>query len=343
MGQPQNDDEFLVWVHIPQMQVELWQGGSPQKDATWLGGHVILTGQVACGKYDEFSPVTQVKMLQLIIRPRYRPVDETHPPEDSDPTLFPSIPENALGRILLGVFPGSSKYRIHGTHWPESIGTMASGGCIRMQNDMVEQTAYLLMRDIPIESIKDENDNNVPVSKPFSELLKTRRLYTVTFKKHYRVRVTYQLWKEKMDFTGYELSMTIYPDIYGRLQGRPTPEGCPEDSKNEGNAYTYDHFVRDLKKNGLGPALGVGEEEIKQLWETVKKNMVQFSLTAVQKRENGSGRIVKKEGHISLPVDMLVRGGSWDRIEEEKNRQKIIPPVIVPKKPQDLLPPKRPF
>jgi hypothetical protein len=356
---PSNEDEFLVWVRIPQMTVELMQGGSPQLDGTWLGGHILLTGLIACGQEENFSPVTQVRMRELILRPNYTPVHEDgeHQAQEPDLTLSPARPQNALGRVRLGVFPvlgipDSGRYRIHGTSEPQSIGTMASGGCIRVENESVEQIAALLLDSIPIRSITSETGEEIDPRTPFGELLQNRQQYTILFEKPYRIRVTCQLWNEHMNFTERELGMAIYPDLYGRLQGKPTPSGCPEDPKNEGNSYTYDHFVRDLKKNGLGPALGVGEISILRLWEEVKRKITAFSLTVVETDAKGVGHILKKEGWISIPVDVLVKGGSWDKIEEERNMRKMTAPDSVPrggpkkmdslpKKQQDSLPPKR--
>jgi lipoprotein-anchoring transpeptidase ErfK/SrfK len=49
----------------------------------------------------------------------------------------PDSPKNILGTRWLGIdYPG---YGIHGTTIPESIGTQATSGCVRMLNSEVEE------------------------------------------------------------------------------------------------------------------------------------------------------------------------------------------------------------
>lgn len=52
---------------------------------------------------------------------------------------MPGGPENPLGARALYLYEGSrdTLFRIHGTNEPESIGTAASSGCIRMLNEDV--------------------------------------------------------------------------------------------------------------------------------------------------------------------------------------------------------------
>jgi lipoprotein-anchoring transpeptidase ErfK/SrfK len=52
---------------------------------------------------------------------------------------MPGGPDNPLGARALYLYQGKrdTLYRIHGTNEPESIGTAASSGCIRMLNDEV--------------------------------------------------------------------------------------------------------------------------------------------------------------------------------------------------------------
>ena len=54
---------------------------------------------------------------------------------------MPGGPENPLGSRALYLFTksGDTGFRIHGTNEPESIGSAASSGCIRMLNEEVEE------------------------------------------------------------------------------------------------------------------------------------------------------------------------------------------------------------
>jgi lipoprotein-anchoring transpeptidase ErfK/SrfK len=68
-------------------------------------------------------------------------------------------PENVLGTRWLGLrfisdTPGGSThtgYGIHGTWEPESIGKMASNGCVRMLNADVEELFDLIPEGVPVE------------------------------------------------------------------------------------------------------------------------------------------------------------------------------------------------
>jgi lipoprotein-anchoring transpeptidase ErfK/SrfK len=69
------------------------------------------------------------------------------------------IPENPLG--VRALYLGSTLFRIHGTNAPESIGTNASSGCIRMRNEHVVDlydrtpvgTTVRVYRDTPVPGI----------------------------------------------------------------------------------------------------------------------------------------------------------------------------------------------
>lgn len=57
-------------------------------------------------------------------------------------TPIPPGPDNPVGTFWLGL--GFKGYGIHGTNQPETIGTAASAGCIRMYNEDVEELARLV-------------------------------------------------------------------------------------------------------------------------------------------------------------------------------------------------------
>lgn len=60
-----------------------------------------------------------------------------------------------LGSRWLGLSAGGAraghKYGIHGTNEPSSIGTYASGGCIRMHNEDVEELFELVPTGTPVQ------------------------------------------------------------------------------------------------------------------------------------------------------------------------------------------------
>ncbi len=65
------------------------------------------------------------------------------------PKFIPPGPENPLGHYA--IYLGESGYLIHGTNNPYSIGTYASSGCIRMQNEDVEVLYNIVPVGTPVK------------------------------------------------------------------------------------------------------------------------------------------------------------------------------------------------
>jgi lipoprotein-anchoring transpeptidase ErfK/SrfK len=86
--------------------------------------------QVATGKNADLTPVGTFEIVNKIQDPWYSP--KGIPGKD---------PQNPLGTRWLGLSvpdTGGTKYGIHGTNNPSSIGKYASLGCIRMNNKDVQ-------------------------------------------------------------------------------------------------------------------------------------------------------------------------------------------------------------
>jgi lipoprotein-anchoring transpeptidase ErfK/SrfK len=70
------------------------------------------------------------------VRPAWSPPDEVRRDNPSLPDVIPSgSPSNPMGAAALVL--NRDEYAIHGTNRPDSIGSFASYGCIRMLNDDV--------------------------------------------------------------------------------------------------------------------------------------------------------------------------------------------------------------
>ena len=70
------------------------------------------------------------------VEPAWAPTSDIRRDNPSLPDLIPGgAPENPMGARVLTLSGG--KYAIHGTNRPESIGTYASYGCVRMFNEDV--------------------------------------------------------------------------------------------------------------------------------------------------------------------------------------------------------------
>jgi len=92
--------------------------------------------------------------------PDWRPPEEMRIREAAKghdlPEMMPGGPDNPLG--ARAIYLAGTPYRIHGTNKPESIGTDASSGCIRMHNADV----IALYNKVPVGAhvyVLDQNGN----------------------------------------------------------------------------------------------------------------------------------------------------------------------------------------
>lgn len=96
-------------------------------DETMLKEYLVATGE------NNQTPVGDFKIINKLENPTWFHAGAVVPPDS---------PENILGTRWLGLdHPG---YGIHGTTLPESIGTQASAGCVRMLNHDVEELYSLV-------------------------------------------------------------------------------------------------------------------------------------------------------------------------------------------------------
>lgn len=111
------------------------------------GSSYITTFQVGLGK-DDSTPAGKwlVEPGKKLPNPTYFP-----PPGRPGGVIGPDDPKNPLGHHWIGLTGidghavGKLSYGIHGTIEPDSIGKMASMGCIRMRNEDVARVYELLI------------------------------------------------------------------------------------------------------------------------------------------------------------------------------------------------------
>jgi lipoprotein-anchoring transpeptidase ErfK/SrfK len=121
------------------MRLRIWTGrfsvlvDKSQNTLTLLSdGEAVKTYRVSTGK-DNITPVGSFKVVNKLINPSWTHEGKVYPPES---------PENILGTRWMGFdIPG---YGIHGTTEPDSIGSQATAGCVRMLNAQVEELYDLL-------------------------------------------------------------------------------------------------------------------------------------------------------------------------------------------------------
>ncbi len=93
---------------------------------------------IATGKKANYTPEGQYKIVSKVINPRWFDVAG-------------GIPANPLGFRWLGLnIQNGWIYGIHGTNKPNSIGTYASKGCIRMSNTDIESLFKIIPKGTPV-------------------------------------------------------------------------------------------------------------------------------------------------------------------------------------------------
>ncbi|MBP2634687.1 MAG: L,D-transpeptidase catalytic domain [Firmicutes bacterium] len=145
-----------IIINIPSRTLELYQGEILLKEYP-----------VAIGKPSTPTPVGEFTVFEKEVNPCWYPPGKQY--------VVPSGPDNPLGYRWLGIAP---LYGIHGTNAPWSIGTAVSNGCVRMQEEDVEDLFERITCDTP-------------------------------------VKIEYERVKVRVDDKG-RATVGIYPDVYGR-------------------------------------------------------------------------------------------------------------------------------
>jgi lipoprotein-anchoring transpeptidase ErfK/SrfK len=122
-------------------------------------GRIFKVYRVGIGKQDR-TPVGEFVIKNKIREPDWTPPGRRIPFGD---------PENVLGTRWLGLIPVGDTdptlrgYGIHGTWQPESIGTAASQGCIRLENGQVNELFDIIPYPPPMERLLEKPETGTPV------------------------------------------------------------------------------------------------------------------------------------------------------------------------------------
>lgn len=113
-----------IVINIPAFTLYLYEDGV-----------VAATYPIGVGSTVKPSLLGETRIVNEVHHPTYYPPDWW----SKGLSPIPPGPDNPVGSRWLGL--GFAGYGIHGTNDPESIGTAASSGCIRMLNEHVEELA----------------------------------------------------------------------------------------------------------------------------------------------------------------------------------------------------------
>ncbi|MDQ0417652.1 SH3-like domain-containing protein [Croceifilum oryzae] len=122
----------------PGYQVEI--NKKTNKLYLYQDGQVTKTYPVATGRTKDLTPEGTFTMVVKIVAPGWKGIPG-------------GVPENPLGKRWLGFsVKGDSGrvYGVHGTNHPESIGTNASSGCVRMGEENLLELYKLIPEGTPI-------------------------------------------------------------------------------------------------------------------------------------------------------------------------------------------------
>lgn len=139
----------------------------PSRTLDYFSGNTLIKEYpIAIGKPSTPTPLGSYSVTNKEVNPAW------YPPRTGK--VVPSGPDNPLGYRWMGFLP---MYGIHGTNAPWAIGMAVSNGCIRMNEEDVEELFEV-----------------VPYGTP--------------------VRVTYDRVKVRVNSEG-QVSVGVYPDVYG--------------------------------------------------------------------------------------------------------------------------------
>lgn len=112
---------------------------SENKLKLFSDGELLKTYSVATGKEGRPTPRGSFTIVNKLVDPTWYKTGAVLPPDS---------PDNILGSRWLGFSLAS--YGIHGTTLPETVGTNASKGCIRMHNHDVEELYAIVPLDTTV-------------------------------------------------------------------------------------------------------------------------------------------------------------------------------------------------
>jgi lipoprotein-anchoring transpeptidase ErfK/SrfK len=150
----------LMVLAVVQARAE-WESGRrivvsipDRKLALIVDGQVVKVYETAVGKASTPSPSGEFSVVHRIPHPTWYGHKIPVPPGKSNP----------LGTRWIGL--SAKGYGIHGTNAPKSIGSAASGGCIRMRNQDVEELFELVKMGDVVELHHDRNERIAQLFAP---------------------------------------------------------------------------------------------------------------------------------------------------------------------------------
>lgn len=139
---PDEDREGVI-VNLPEMRMYYFKPETNQ----------VFTYPIGVGKIGKLIPIVKTSVTYKKENPTWTPPQDIRDYDLKElgivlPKKVPAGPDNPLGRYA--VYMKLETYLMHSTIYPESIGTRASFGCIRMYQSDIETLFPEMKRGTPV-------------------------------------------------------------------------------------------------------------------------------------------------------------------------------------------------
>lgn len=276
-------NQYCIHINLPEFKSRLYENDLQ-----------IDSAVISPGRFNSRSPVFQTWQNLITLRPSFSPTAaemgrfSSNPP---DRTSYPEKPRNALGRFRLVLY---SSIRMHGTSLISSIakfdstgnvseGKNKSNGCIRHDNFAGERIIAKIIKGSSVKKISSKFKDSISALikmlksdslNPQDFITKTpaRHAHNVLLENEVKICISYRLWNETISVKGDTLSFTLYRDIYNYAKGRAPAKKIPFESSLPQNAYSFEHFQRDLMANSICLNDWQAKQVYSQLSDSISKN-----------------------------------------------------------------------
>ncbi|OGW73023.1 MAG: hypothetical protein A3J81_02705, partial [Nitrospirae bacterium RIFOXYB2_FULL_43_5] len=113
---------------------------------------LVATFPVGIGSEGNDTPTGEFKIVEKIVKPRWRVPESIRKEKPNLPAVVPSGPDNPLGSHALRLSLGS--YLIHGTNRPWGVGRRASHGCIRLYPEDIPKLFKLAPNGVRVTIVR---------------------------------------------------------------------------------------------------------------------------------------------------------------------------------------------
>lgn len=131
-----------IVINLPEMRLYYFPEGS----------HQVFTYPIGIGKIGKTIPITDTYITKKTVNPTWTPPEDIREFNLQQgivlPQVMPPGPDNPLGPYA--IYMKIPTYLIHSTIFPESVGTRASFGCIRMYESDIKSFFPSIEKGIPV-------------------------------------------------------------------------------------------------------------------------------------------------------------------------------------------------